>query len=112
MAAAGMAQLLGCTPAQIENAAEIALEHNLGLTCDPVGGLVQIPCIERNAIGGVKAINAARLAKIGEGTHHVTLDNAINTMAETGRDMLSKYKETSIGGLAKTLGFTVSQVEC
>lgn len=112
MAAAGMAYLLGCNAAQIENAAEIALEHNLGLTCDPVGGLVQIPCIERNAIGGVKAINAARLAKIGEGTHHVTLDNAIDTMAETGRDMLSKYKETSIGGLAKTLGFTVSQVEC
>lgn len=112
MAAAGMAHLFGCSSAQIENAAEIALEHNLGLTCDPVGGLVQIPCIERNAIGGVKAINAARLAKIGEGTHHVTLDNAIETMAETGRDMLSKYKETSIGGLAKTLGFTVSQVEC
>lgn len=112
MAAAGMAHLLGCNAAQIENAAEIALEHNLGLTCDPVGGLVQIPCIERNAIGGVKSINAARLAMYGEGTHHVTLDNAIETMAETGRDMLSKYKETSIGGLAKTLGFTVSQVEC
>lgn len=112
MAAAGMAELLGGSSAQIENAAEIALEHNLGLTCDPVGGLVQIPCIERNAIGAVKSINAARLARIGEGTHYVTLDNAVQTMAETGRDMLSKYKETSIGGLAKTLGFSVSQVEC
>ncbi|MGV0361963.1 L-serine ammonia-lyase [Corynebacterium minutissimum] len=112
MAAAGMAELLGATPAQVENAAEIALEHNLGLTCDPVGGLVQIPCIERNAIGAVKAINAARLARMGEGTHHVTLDNAVQTMAETGRDMLSKYKETSLGGLAKTMGFSVSQVEC
>ncbi|AKE39269.1 L-serine dehydratase, iron-sulfur-dependent, single chain form [Corynebacterium camporealensis] len=112
MAAAGMAALLGGTPAQIENAAEIALEHNLGLTCDPVGGLVQIPCIERNAIGAVKSINAARMALMGEGTHHVTLDNAVQTMAETGRDMLSKYKETSIGGLAKTMGFSVSQVEC
>lgn len=112
MAAAGMAELLGGTSAEIENAAEIALEHNLGLTCDPVGGLVQIPCIERNAIGAVKSINAARLAKIGEGTHYVTLDAAVQTMAETGRDMLSKYKETSIGGLAKTLGFSVSQVEC
>ena len=112
MAAAGMAELLGATPAQVENAAEIALEHNLGLTCDPVGGLVQIPCIERNAIGAVKAINAARLARMGEGTHYVTLDNAVRTMAETGRDMLSKYKETSLGGLAKTMGFSVSQVEC
>ncbi|HAT1144956.1 L-serine ammonia-lyase [Corynebacterium striatum] len=112
MAAAGMAELLGATPAQIENAAEIALEHNLGLTCDPVGGLVQIPCIERNAIGAVKAINAARLARMGEGNHYVTLDAAVQTMAETGRDMLAKYKETSIGGLAKTLGFSVSQVEC
>lgn len=112
MAAAGMAELLGASARQVENAAEIALEHNLGLTCDPVGGLVQIPCIERNAIGAVKAINAARLAKMGEGNHHVTLDNAVQTMAETGRDMLTKYKETSIGGLAKTLGFSVSQVEC
>lgn len=112
MAAAGMAELLGAAPAQVENAAEIALEHNLGLTCDPVGGLVQIPCIERNAIGAVKSINAARMAKMGEGTHHVALDNAVQTMAETGRDMLSKYKETSLGGLAKTMGFSVSQVEC
>ena len=112
MAAAGMAELLGATPAQIENAAEIALEHNLGLTCDPVGGLVQIPCIERNAIGAVKSINAARLARMGQGTHHVSLDAAVQTMADTGRDMLAKYKETSIGGLAKTLGFAVTQVEC
>ncbi|NWO17913.1 MAG: L-serine ammonia-lyase [Corynebacterium sp.] len=112
MAAAGLAEILGATPAQIENAAEIALEHNLGLTCDPVGGLVQIPCIERNAIGAVKSINSARLARMGEGTHHVTLDNAVQTMAETGRDMHTKYKETSIGGLAKTLGLSVSQVEC
>lgn len=112
MAAAGLAEILGATPTQIENAAEIALEHNLGLTCDPVGGLVQIPCIERNAIGAVKSINSARLARMGEGTHHVTLDNAVQTMAETGRDMHTKYKETSIGGLAKTLGLSVSQVEC
>ncbi|QNE89649.1 L-serine ammonia-lyase [Corynebacterium incognita] len=112
MAAAGLAEILGGTPAQVENAAEIALEHNLGLTCDPVGGLVQIPCIERNAIGAVKAINAARLALMGEGTHHVSLDDAVQTMAETGRDMLSKYKETSMGGLAKTLGLPVSQVNC
>ena len=112
MAAAGMAELLGCTPRQVENAAEIALEHNLGLTCDPVGGLVQIPCIERNAIGAVKAINAARLAKMSDGEHRVTLDDVVETMAETGRDMMDKYKETSIGGLAKTLGFAVSQVEC
>lgn len=112
MAAAGLAEILGSTPAQIENAAEIALEHNLGLTCDPVGGLVQIPCIERNAIGAVKSINSARLARMGEGTHHVTLDNAVQTMAETGRDMHTKYKETSLGGLAKTLGISVSHVEC
>lgn len=112
MAAAGMAELLGCTPRQVENAAEIALEHNLGLTCDPVGGLVQIPCIERNAIGAVKSINAARLASMSDGTHHVSLDDAVHTMAETGRDMMDKYKETSVGGLAKTLGLAVSQVEC
>ena len=112
MAAAGMAELLGCSPQQVENAAEIALEHNLGLTCDPVGGLVQIPCIERNAIGAVKAINAARLASLSDGIHHVSLDNAVHTMAETGRDMMDKYKETSMGGLAKTLGLAVSQVEC
>ena len=88
------------------------MEHNLGLTCDPVGGLVQVPCIERNAIGGVKSINAARLAKMGGGTHFVSLDNAIETMADTGRDMMAKYKETSMGGLAKTMGFKVSQVMC
>ncbi|MDY3127954.1 MAG: L-serine ammonia-lyase [Corynebacterium sp.] len=112
MAAAGLAEIMGASPAQVENAAEIALEHNLGLTCDPVGGLVQIPCIERNAIGAVKAINAARLARVGEGSHHVSLDAAITTMAETGRDMHNKYKETSLGGLARTLGLSVSQVEC
>ncbi|WP_293769296.1 L-serine ammonia-lyase [uncultured Corynebacterium sp.] len=112
MAAAGMAELLGCSPMQVEHAAEIALEHNLGLTCDPVGGLVQIPCIERNAIGAVKSINAARLAKMNQGEHRVTLDDVVQAMAETGRDMLDKYKETSIGGLAKTMGFAVSQVEC
>ncbi|QPK78228.1 L-serine ammonia-lyase [Corynebacterium lizhenjunii] len=112
MAAAGMAELLGCTAAQIENAAEIALEHNLGLTCDPVGGLVQVPCIERNAIGAVKSINAARLAKMNDGENIVTLDDVVQTMAETGRDMMDKYKETSVGGLAKTMGLVVSQVEC
>jgi L-serine dehydratase len=106
MAAAGLTALLGGTAAQIENAAEIAIEHNLGLTCDPVGGLVQIPCIERNAVGAVKAVNAASLAMHGDGTHHVSLDQAIETMRQTGRDMLDKYKETSTGGLA------VNVVEC
>jgi L-serine dehydratase len=100
MAAAGLAAVLGGNNAQVENAAEIGLEHNLGLTCDPIGGLVQIPCIERNAIGAVKAINAARLALHGDGIHHVTLDQVIRTMLDTGRDMSSKYKETSQGGLA------------
>ncbi|MGD7001161.1 L-serine ammonia-lyase [Corynebacterium halotolerans] len=112
MAAAGLCELLGGTPAQVENAAEIALEHNLGLTCDPVGGLVQIPCIERNAIGAVKSINAARLACLGDGTNRVTLDDVIRTMAETGRDMLTKYKETSTGGLAVNIGLPVSFTEC
>ena len=112
MAAAGMCAILGGTPEQVENAAEIALEHNLGLTCDPVGGLVQVPCIERNAIGAVKAINAARLAKWGDGTNIVTLDDAIETMAATGRDMMTKYKETSVGGLAVQLGFPVNITEC
>lgn len=112
MAAAGMCALLGGTPAQIENAAEIALEHNLGLTCDPVGGLVQIPCIERNAIGAIKAINAARLARLGDGTNRVTLDDVIETMAATGRDMSTKYKETATGGLATQLGFPVNITEC
>ena len=106
MAAAGLAQALGGTPQQVENAAEIAMEHSLGLTCDPVGGLVQIPCIERNAIAAVKAINAARMALWGDGRHTVSLDVAIETMRQTGNDMLSKYKETSAGGLA------VNVVEC
>lgn len=100
MAAGGLADLLGGSPAQAENAAEIGLEHHLGLTCDPVGGLVQIPCIERNAIAATKAINAARMALRGDGTHVVSLDKAIKTMRETGADMKTKYKETSRGGLA------------
>ena len=106
MAAAGLAQVLGGSPEQVENAAEIAMEHNLGLTCDPIGGLVQIPCIERNAIAASKAINAAKMALMGDGTHHVSLDEVIVTMRETGRDMSAKYKETSLGGLA------VNVVEC
>jgi L-serine dehydratase len=106
MAAAGLAAVLGGTPAQVENAAEIGMEHHLGLTCDPVGGLVQIPCIERNAIAAVKAINAARMALRGDGTHHVSLDKVIKTMRETGADMKTKYKETARGGLA------VNIVEC
>ncbi|GAA5190119.1 L-serine ammonia-lyase [Arthrobacter gyeryongensis] len=106
MAAAGLCEVLGGTPEQVENAAEVGIEHNLGLTCDPVGGLVQIPCIERNAIASVKAINAARLALHGDGSHKVSLDKAIKTMRETGADMKSKYKETSRGGLA------VNVVEC
>lgn len=106
MAAAGLAEALGGTPLQVENAAEIAMEHSLGLTCDPVGGLVQIPCIERNAIGAVKAINAARMALWSDGRHYVPLDTAIETMRQTGHDMLTKYKETSEGGLA------VNVVEC
>jgi L-serine dehydratase len=106
MAAAGLAAALGGTDAQVENAAEIGLEHNLGLTCDPVAGLVQVPCIERNAIAAVKAINAARLALHGDGTHLVTLDQAVATMRQTGLDMSHKYKETSLGGLA------VNVVEC
>jgi len=106
MAAAGLVAALGGSPEQIENAAEIGMEHNLGLTCDPVGGLVQVPCIERNAMGAVKAINAARLALQGDGSHVVSLDKVIKTMRETGADMKSKYKETSRGGLA------VNIVEC
>jgi L-serine dehydratase len=106
MAAAGLAEVLGGTPGQVENAAEIGIEHNLGLTCDPVGGLVQIPCIERNAVGSVKAITAARMAVRGDGHHHVTLDKAIKTMRETGADMSVKYKETARGGLA------LNVVEC
>ena len=100
MAAAGLCAVLGGTPEQIENAAEIGMEHNLGLTCDPVGGLVQIPCIERNAIGAIKAINAARLALIGDGAYKVSLDQVIETMRQTALDMSDKYKETSTGGLA------------
>jgi L-serine dehydratase len=106
MAAGGLAEVLGGTPEQVENAAEIGVEHNLGLTCDPVGGLVQIPCIERNAIGAVKAITAARMAVRGDGTHTVSLDKAIKTMRETGADMKVKYKETARGGLA------VNVIEC
>jgi L-serine dehydratase len=106
MAAAGLAEALGGTPEQVENAAEIGMEHNLGLTCDPVGGLVQIPCIERNALASVKAINAARMALRGDGTHVVSLDKVIKTMRETGADMKVKYKETSRGGLA------VNVIEC
>jgi L-serine dehydratase len=100
MAAAGLAQVMGGTPAQVENAAEIGMEHNLGLTCDPVGGLVQVPCIERNAVGAIKAIEAARLALLGDGTHRVSLDEVIETMRRTGLDMSTKYKETAEGGLA------------
>ncbi|HET9160555.1 MAG TPA: L-serine ammonia-lyase, partial [Caulobacteraceae bacterium] len=103
MAAAGLAAVLGATNAQIENAAEIAMEHNLGLTCDPIGGLVQIPCIERNAMGAVKAIDAARLALLGDGQHSVSLDKVIATMKRTGDDMKAIYKETSLGGLAVNL---------
>ncbi len=106
MAAAGLAEAMGGTPDQVENAAEIAMEHNLGLTCDPVGGLVQIPCIERNAMASVKAINAVRMALRGDGTHVVSLDNVIKTMRQTGADMKVKYKETSRGGLA------VNVIEC
>ena len=103
MAAAGLAAALGATNAQVENAAEIAMEHNLGLTCDPIGGLVQIPCIERNAMGAVKAIDAARLALLGDGQHSVSLDKVIATMKRTGEDMSAIYKETSLGGLAVNL---------
>lgn len=106
MAAAGLAAVLGASDTQIENAAEIALEHHLGMTCDPIGGLVQIPCIERNAMGAIKAISATSLAMRGDGIHHVTLDQAIDTMRRTGADMQTQYKETSLGGLAVRL------VEC
>jgi L-serine dehydratase len=106
MAAAGLVAALGGTAEQIENAAEIGMEHNLGLTCDPVGGLVQIPCIERNAMGSVKAINASRIALRGDGSHKVSLDRVIKTMRETGADMKTKYKETSRGGLA------INVIEC
>ena len=100
MAAAGLAAVLGGTPAQIENAAEIALEHHLGMTCDPIAGLVQAPCIERNGLGAIKAVSAASLALRGDGQHLVSLDACIETMRQTGRDMDARYKETSLGGLA------------
>ncbi|SHM73082.1 L-serine ammonia-lyase [Actinacidiphila paucisporea] len=106
MAAGGLAEILGGTPEQVENAAEIGMEHNLGLTCDPVGGLVQIPCIERNGMAAVKAVTAARMAMRGDGRHHVSLDKVIKTMKETGADMKVKYKETARGGLA------VNVIEC
>jgi len=106
MAAGALVEVLGGTPEQVENAAEIAMEHNLGLTCDPIGGLVQVPCIERNAMGAVKAINACRMALRGDGRHFVSLDKVIATMRETGADMKSKYKETARGGLA------VNVIEC
>jgi L-serine dehydratase len=106
MAAGALCEVLGGTADQVENAAEIGMEHNLGLTCDPVGGLVQIPCIERNAMAAVKAINAARIALRGDGTHIVSLDKVIKTMRETGADMKVKYKETARGGLA------VNVIEC
>ena len=106
MAAGALCAVMGGTPEQVENAAEIGMEHNLGLTCDPVGGMVQIPCIERNAMGSVKALNAARMALRGDGTHYVSLDKVIKTMRDTGRDMMTKYKETSRGGLA------VNVIEC
>jgi len=106
MAAGALCEVLGGTPAQVENAAEIGMEHNLGLTCDPVGGLVQVPCIERNAMAAVKAINAARIALRGDGRHIVSLDKVIKTMRETGADMKIKYKETARGGLA------VNIIEC
>ncbi|MDN5774568.1 MAG: L-serine ammonia-lyase, partial [Brevibacterium aurantiacum] len=106
MAAGGLAAIMGGTPEQIENAAEIAMEHNLGLTCDPISGLVQVPCIERNAIAAGKAINASRMALWGDGQHRVSLDEVIETMRQTGADMSSKYKETAQGGLA------VNVVEC
>ncbi len=106
MAAAGLAEVMGGTPEQVENAAEIGMEHNLGLTCDPVGGLVQVPCIERNAMASVKAINAARLSMSGDGKHKISLDKVIATMRQTGADMMTKYKETARGGLA------VNIIEC
>ena len=106
MAAGGLTAAMGGTPGQVENAAEIGMEHNLGLTCDPVGGLVQVPCIERNAVGAIKAIEASRLALVGDGSHRVSLDQVIETMRKTGLDMNERYKETSLGGLA------VNVVEC
>jgi L-serine dehydratase len=111
MAAAGLVAALGGTNAQIENAAEIGIEHHLGMTCDPIGGLVQIPCIERNGMGAIKAITAASLALKGDGTHFVSLDEVIETMRQTGFDMQAKYKETSLGGLAIHV-VTVNHAAC
>ena len=113
MAAGALAEVLGGSPRQVENAAEIGMEHNLGLTCDPIGGLVQVPCIERNAVGSVKAINAARLALHGDGSHLVSLDKVIKTMRDTGKDMRDKYKETARGGLAlNVMEVPVNIIEC
>lgn len=113
MAAGALAEVLGGSPAQVENAAEIGMEHNLGLTCDPVGGLVQVPCIERNAMASVKAIHAARMALRGDGSHFVSLDKVIRTMRKTGEDMNKRYKETSRGGLAThVLEVPVNIIEC
>jgi L-serine dehydratase len=113
MAAGALTEVLGGTPNQVENAAEIAMEHNLGLTCDPIGGLVQVPCIERNAMASVKAIHASRMALRGDGSHFVSLDKVIRTMRDTGRDMQDKYKETARGGLAlNVIEVPVSVVEC
>ena len=106
MAAGALTEIMGGNVVQVENAAEIDMEHNLGLTCDPVGGLVQVPCIERNAMGSIKAINASRLAMRGSGEQKVTLDKVIKTMLDTGNDMKTKYKETARGGLA------VNIIEC
>src|SRR5690606_16397825 len=113
MAAGALAEVLGGTPEQVENAAEIGMEHNLGLTCDPIGGLVQVPCIERNAMAAIKAISAARMALRGDGKHFVSLDQVIRTMRDTGRDMQDKYKETARGGLAvNVLEVPVSLIDC
>ncbi len=113
MAAGALTEVMGGTPAQVENAAEIAMEHNLGLTCDPIGGLVQVPCIERNAMASVEAINAARMALRGDGSHFVSLDKVIKTMRDTGRDMQDKYKETARGGLAvNVVEVPVNIIEC
>lgn len=113
MAAGALCEVMGGTPEQVENAAEIGMEHNLGLTCDPVGGLVQVPCIERNAMASVKAINAVRMALRGDGQHFVSLDRVIKTMRDTGMDMSTKYKETARGGLAiNVIEVPVNIVEC
>jgi L-serine dehydratase len=113
MAAGALTQRLGGTPSQVENATEIAMEHNLGLTCDPIGGLVQVPYIERNAMAAIKAIGAARMALRGNGEHFLSLDQVTKTMRDTGRDMQDKYKETARGGLAiNVLEVPVNIIEC